>query len=71
MSPVVDPLGLDRCAVCQNAFPPERDVAATARALKTGLIRPGDFLCRRCARDAAVRRALAEAAASRRREAAR
>lgn len=45
MSGVADPLGLERCAVCGNAFGYEADETATYRWRRSG--RSG-FVCYRC-----------------------
>ena len=43
---VVDPLGLERCAVCANAFSYDGDEAATYHWRRTGHV---GFVCRYCA----------------------
>ena len=43
---VVDPLGLERCAVCSNAFSHDADEPATYRWRRTG---HAGFVCRYCA----------------------
>jgi hypothetical protein len=43
---VVDPLGLERCALCSNAFGYDADEAATYRWRTTG---HAGFVCRTCA----------------------
>ena len=43
---VADPLGLERCAVCANAFGSDADEAATYRWRRLGL---AGFVCRYCA----------------------
>ena len=43
---VIDPLGLERCAVCSNAFSYDADEPATYRWRRTG---HAGFVCRYCA----------------------
>ena len=42
----IDPLGLERCAVCSNAFSYDADEAATYRWRRSG---HAGFVCRSCA----------------------
>ncbi len=43
---VIDPLGLERCAICENAFAYDADEQATYRWRRTG---HRGFVCRYCA----------------------
>ena len=44
--PMQDPLGLERCAVCSNAFAFEADDPASARRWQRGY---SGFVCESCA----------------------
>jgi hypothetical protein len=46
--PVMDPLGLRRCALCSNAFTTEEHREATEHLRERGVIGPDDFVCRAC-----------------------